>query len=412
MPIRSRRLRIKATAARMSRNICYSVTCFKASLHSAAESHVFADLFKGTGLRFSVQISTSRAMSKPDLAASAPRPLELARWLFTVAALVILMVVVGGITRLTESGLSITEWKPITGTIPPLTHGQWQAEFEAYQRIPQYTQVNGPAGMTLDDFKYIFFWEWFHRLIGRVIGLAFALPLAWFWIRKAIPTGYHLRLLGLLALGGLQGAVGWWMVKSGLTNDVKVSHLRLATHLSLALTTLALLVWTALDLRAHARGEKNARLTGLAAVVVLGLGVQLFYGALVAGLRAGYVAGSGWFEWAAWPLMQGRLVPDGIDMARGLGHAMVADPYLVHFIHRWWAWLVVALLVVLARKLRPLERRASIAIHAAFGTQILLGITTVWSGMAIWLAALHQLTGALLLASTVWGAHILGRQKA
>lgn len=363
-------------------------------------------------MRISEQTSTSAVMTKPDLAVPASRPLDLARWLLSVAALVILMVVVGGVTRLTESGLSITEWKPITGTIPPLTHAQWEAAFEAYQRIPQYTQVNGPAGMTLDDFKYIFFWEWFHRLIGRVIGLAFAVPLAWFWVKKAIPKGYHLRLIGLLALGGLQGAVGWWMVKSGLTNDVKVSHLRLATHLSLALTTLALLVWTALDLRAHARGEKNARLTGYAAIVVLVLGVQLFYGALVAGLRAGYVAGSGWFEWSAWPLMQGRFVPAGIDTARGLGHAMVADPFLVHFIHRWWAWLVVALLVILARKLRPFERRASVAIHAAFGTQILLGITTVWSGMAIWLAALHQLTGALLLASTVWGAHILGRQKA
>jgi len=362
-------------------------------------------------LRFCAAGSTSAVMTQPDSRVSAPRPLALARWLLFVAGLVILMVVVGGVTRLTESGLSITEWKPITGTIPPLTHAQWQSEFEAYQRIPQYTEVNGPAGMTLDDFKYIFFWEWFHRLLGRVIGLAFALPLAWFWVKRAIPQGYHWRLLGLLALGGLQGAVGWWMVKSGLTNDVKVSHLRLATHLSLALTTLALLVWTALDLRAHARGEPRSRLTGFAAIAVLGLGVQLFYGALVAGLRAGYVAGAGWFEWSAWPLMQGKLFPAGVDLARGALHAMVADPYLVHFIHRWWAWVVVALLVVLSRKLRPLERRASLAIHTAFGTQILLGIATIWSGMAIWLAALHQLTGALLLASTVWGAHILGRQR-
>ena len=343
--------------------------------------------------------------------ASNPRPLALARWLFAVAALVILMIVVGGITRLTESGLSITEWKPITGALPPLTEAQWQAEFEAYQRIPQYIEVTGPAGMTLDGFKYIYFWDWFHRLLGRVIGLAYALPLAWFWVRRAIPQGYHLRLIGLLALGGLQGAVGWWMVKSGLTNDVKVSHLRLATHLSLALTTLALLVWTALDLRAHARGEARARLTGLATLVLGGLAVQLFYGALVAGLRAGYVAGAGWFSWDAWPLMQGRLVPAGIAWVEGALRALVADPYLVHFIHRWWAWVVVALLVVLARQLRPLNRRASIAIHSAFGTQILLGIVTVWSGMAIWLAALHQLTGALLLAATVWGAHLLGRAR-
>lgn len=340
------------------------------------------------------------------------RPLALARWLLTVAALVTVMIVVGGITRLTESGLSITEWKPITGTLPPLNAAQWQAEFEAYQRIPQYTEVNGPAGMTLAGFKEIYFWEWFHRLLGRVIGLAFALPLAWFWLRRAIPRGYHVRLLALLALGGLQGFVGWWMVSSGLTQDVKVSHLRLATHLGLALTTLALLVWTALDLTALARGQARARLTGLGVLALGSLAVQLLYGALVAGLRAGPVAGGGWLNPDSWPLMQGQFVPAGIDWSRGTGPALLADPFLVHFIHRWWAWFVVVVLIVLARQLRPVERRASIAIHAAFGTQVLLGIATVWSGVAIWLAALHQLTGALLLAATVWGVHRLGRAHA
>jgi cytochrome c oxidase assembly protein subunit 15 len=201
------------------------------------------------------------------------------------------------------------------------------------------------------------------------------------------------------------------MVKSGLTQDVKVSHLRLAAHLSLALTTLALLVWTALDLRTLARGERRARLTGFGVVVLTGLAVQLFYGALVAGLRAGYVAGSGWFSWEAWPQMQGSLVPAGISGESGALHAAFHDPYLVHFIHRWWAWVVVGLLIWLARKVRGLDRRASIAIHAAFGTQILLGIATVWSGMAIWLAALHQLVGALVLASAIWGLHRLGRQS-
>ncbi|MFM5950408.1 MAG: COX15/CtaA family protein [Novosphingobium sp.] len=341
--------------------------------------------------------------------ASTARPLALARWLLFMAGLVVLMVVVGGVTRLTESGLSITEWKPITGALPPLSEAQWQAEFAAYQRIPQYTEVNGPAGMTLAGFKEIYFWEWFHRLLGRVIGLAFALPLAWFWLRRAIPQGYGWRLLGLFALGGMQGAVGWWMVKSGLTQDVKVSHLRLATHLSLALTTLALLVWTALDLRAHARGIVRARLGRTGALVLTGLALQLFYGALVAGLRAGYVAGSGWFSWDAWPLMQGRLVPTGIEPGSGLLHAALYDPYLVHLIHRWWAWVVVGLLIWLGRQVRGLDRRASVAIHTAFGTQILLGIATVWSGMAIWLAGLHQLVGALVLASTIWGVHRLGQ---
>ncbi|MEY4952687.1 MAG: hypothetical protein RL299_1111, partial [Pseudomonadota bacterium] len=337
------------------------------------------------------------------------RPLALSWWLWAVAALVVIMVLVGGITRLTESGLSITEWKPVTGALPPLNEADWQAEFEAYKQIPQYTEVNGPAGMTMDEYKYIYFWEWFHRLLGRVIGLAFALPLAWFWIKQAIPDGFKLRLLGLLALGGLQGAVGWWMVTSGLTQDVKVSHFRLTTHLMLALVTLAALAWTALDLRARARGEGKAGMTRWGALALAALALQLVYGALLAGLRAGPVAGGSWFNWQAWPLMQGQLVPAGIDWSQGITHALVSDPYLVHFTHRWWAWVVVAVLIVLARKLRQLDRRASIAIHSAFGIQILLGIATVWSGVALWLAALHQLTGALLVLATTWGAHRLGR---
>lgn len=336
----------------------------------------------------------------------------LVRWLLVVAALVVMMVVVGGITRLTESGLSITEWKPVTGAIPPLTQHQWQTEFEAYKQIPQYTQVNGPAGMTLHDYKFIYFWEWLHRLLGRVIGLAFAFPLAWFWYKRRIPPGYKPRLLLLLALGGAQGAVGWWMVTSGLSGDVKVSHFRLAAHLLVALLTLSALVWTALDLKILGQGQPAARLTRFSAAVLAMLALQLFLGAQVAGLRAGYVAGAGWFNFDAWPLMQGRFFPEGIDWASGAIHAALNDPYLVHFLHRWWAWVVVAALVVMGRKLRRVGRRdVSIAVHVAFGTQILLGIATVWSGVSLWLAASHQLVGALLLVSTVWAAHALGRHR-
>jgi heme a synthase len=345
-------------------------------------------------------VSAARPVNAP-----APRPLALARWLLLVAALVIAIVAVGGITRLTESGLSITEWKPVTGTLPPLNEAQWQAEFTAYQQIPQYTQVNGPAGMTLADYKFIYFWEWAHRLLARGIGLAFALPLAWFWLRGAIPTGYKPRLLALLALGGLQGVVGWWMVSSGLSADVKVSHFRLATHLLVALTTLGGLIWTTLDLRQLATGKPRSRLTGFAALALAMLVIQLFYGAMVAGLRAGQVAND-------WPLMQGSLVPLGIDWSLGAGHALLSDPYLTHFIHRWWAWALVGVLVVMGRKLRRSgQRKPSIAIHSAFGVQILLGIATVMSGVALWLAVLHQLTGALLVAATVWGAHALGKAR-
>lgn len=336
----------------------------------------------------------------------------LARWLLGVATLVVLIVAVGGITRLTESGVSITEWKPVTGTLPPLSDAAWQAEFDAYRQTPQYQLINGPAGMTLEAYKFIYFWEWFHRLIARVIGLAFALPLAWFWVKNMIPAGYKPRLLALLALGALQGTVGWWMVKSGIVNDVKVSHFRLATHLLIALLTLGGLVWTALDLRAHARGEDRARLTGFAAFALIALALQLFFGALVAGLRAGYVAGAGWFNWDVWPLMQGRFVPDGIVWAGGAVHALLNDPFLTHFVHRWWAWGVVAILIVLARRIRANHRSASVAIHCAFGTQVLLGIATVMSGMALWIAVLHQLCGALLVAATTLGAHALGRKHA
>jgi hypothetical protein len=193
-----------------------------------------------------------------------PAPLALSRWLLVVALMIIAIVVVGGITRLTESGVSITEWKPVSGALPPLTDAEWQAEFDKYRQTPQYVLVNGPAGMTLATYKFIFFWEWVHRLLARAIGMAFALPLAWFWLRGAIPAGYKPRLLALLALGALQGAVGWWMVKSGIVHDVKVSHFRLAAHLLVALTTLAGIIWTMLDLRSLVRGEPRARLTGFA----------------------------------------------------------------------------------------------------------------------------------------------------
>ena len=333
----------------------------------------------------------------------AARPLEFARWLFAVAALIAMIVVVGGITRLTESGLSIVEWKPVTGILPPLSHAQWSAEFNAYQRIPQYTQVNGPAGMTLAQYQSIYFWEWLHRLLGRVIGLAMALPFAWYAWRRAIPKGYAPRLFALLALIGLQGTFGWLMVRSGLSGRTLVAPHWLAIHLVTALTTMAGMIWTALDLRTLARRQPAARLTGFSALVLAMLAVQLVYGALMAGWRAGTLASD-------WPLMQGRMVPAGIDWTRGAG-ALIDDPFLIHFIHRWWAFAVVAVLVAMGRKLRLRGARlASIAIHTAFGVQIVLGIATVMSGMTQWLAVLHQLTGAALVGATIWGAHELGRR--
>jgi cytochrome c oxidase assembly protein subunit 15 len=335
---------------------------------------------------------------------SPARPLALSRWLFIVAGLVFFMVVVGGITRLTESGLSITEWKPITGAIPPLTHADWVRAFALYQQTPEYRQINGPAGMDLAGFKFIFLWEWVHRLLGRLIGLAFALPLAWFAVKRAIPKGYGTRLFALLLLGGSQGLLGWYMVMSGLTERTDVSHFRLSAHLLLALFLFAALIWTALDFRRLAlAGEPPARLRTPAAATILILFAQLLLGAWVAGLNAGQVASD-------WPLMQGKFLPDGIDWSRGAWFALTNDPFLIHFLHRWWAWVVVAALVIFARKIKPIDRRAATAIHAAFGTQILLGIATVMSGVAIGLAVLHQAVGALLVAAVTWGAHSYGRR--
>lgn len=346
---------------------------------------------------------TATALRRP--AAAAPRPVPIARWLLAVATLVFAMVVVGGITRLTESGLSITQWKPITGAIPPLTHSQWMDAFRLYQQIPEYQQLR--QGMTLSQFQFIFFWEWVHRLLGRLIGIAFALPLLWFAWRRVVPAGYGPRLLALLALGGLQGAIGWWMVESGLSVRTDVSHYRLAVHLLTALFIIGGLIWTALDLLVLARdpGARPAALRPFALVTLLVLLVQLMFGAFTAGLDAGYVSNT-------WPLMNDHLVPQGIELLGSLWATVSSDPYLVHFIHRWWAWAAAVLLIILARKAKRVGvRGASIAINASLGTQIALGIATVVSGIALPLAVLHQAVGALVVASAAWGAHVIGRGR-
>lgn len=347
----------------------------------------------------------AKAIPVHSVSHASAKPLALARWLLVVAALVLIMVAVGGITRLTESGLSITEWKPVSGALPPLSEADWQAEFDLYQQTGEYRNVTGPAGMDLAAFKFIYFWEWFHRLLGRIIGMAFALPLAWFWLRGAIPAGYKPRLLALLALGGLQGAFGWFMVRSGLGAEMTdVSHFWLSIHLLTAFFTLGGLVWTALDLRQlDAEGHGSpARFTRLTTFVAVILFIQMLLGAWVAGLNAGLASDT-------WPMMQGRLVPEA-DWSRGALWTFTHDPFWIHFLHRWWAWVAVAALVLMARRVRKHDRRASIAIHSAFGTQILLGIATVMTGVALWLAVAHQVVGALLVASFAWGAHVLGRR--
>src|SRR5580692_3529296 len=222
-------------------------------------------------------------------------------WLYAVAALVLAMVLVGGATRLTESGLSITEWQPVIGALPPLSDAQWQAEFEKYQAIPQYHALN--QGMSLDAFKSIYWWEWTHRLIGRVIGFIFLLPLLWFLWRGWIGPGLRGRLWFIFGLGALQGAVGWWMVASGLVHRVEVSQYRLATHLVLACAIYVAIIWTAQRLGARPTMPVPPRIRSSAMALLLLVLLQIYLGALVAGLRAGYV-------YNTWPLIDGSLIPD------------------------------------------------------------------------------------------------------
>jgi len=331
------------------------------------------------------------------------RPIAISNWLFFVAFLVFIMVIVGGITRLTESGLSITEWKLITGALPPLSEAAWIAEFEKYTQIPEYIEIKGPAGRILSDFKFIYFWEWIHRLLGRLIGFAFALPLVWFAFKRAIPNGFAVRLTALLVLGGMQGVIGWWMVSSGLTERTDVSHFRLATHLLTALLILGALVWTALDLRQVTSGQNSkSKLTAFGLMVFAVLFLQLLFGAYTAGLNAGHVS-------STWPLMNGSLVPIGIDWAGGVWTMLNNDPYIIHFIHRWWAWVTVGFLISLALRIRTQSRKASIAIHSAYSVQVLLGIVTVMTSVSIHFAVLHQAVGALVVISTAWGVQLLGR---
>ena len=337
---------------------------------------------------------------------SNPRPAALARWLWAVALLVIWVIAVGGITRLTESGLSITEWRPVSGVLPPLNEADWVAEFEKYKQIPEYKEIN--LGMSLAGFKAIFFWEWLHRILGRLVGMALVVPLVWYAWRRAIPAGYGPRLLALAALVGMQGAIGWWMVASGLEYRTDVSHFRLAAHLLTALFLLAGLVWTARDLRVLAQDSRAqpARLTGFGIGVIAVLFVQLLLGAWVAGLNAGYVA-------STWPSMNDHFVPEGIDWSGGVWMALTNDPFLIHFLHRWWSWVAALLLLLLARALSrrgaSTEARLLILVVAV---QMALGILTVVTGVSMWIAVSHQVVGGLLVAITAAALHRLGRRPA
>lgn len=326
------------------------------------------------------------------------RSRAVAIWLFAVAALVTAMVVVGGATRLTGSGLSITEWKPIKGVIPPLNMAEWQAEFARYQQIPQYRLLN--RGMSLGQFQSIYWWEWSHRLLGRTVGLVFFVPFVWFAVRREISRRLAWRLVVLFVLGGLQGFVGWWMVASGLADRVYVAPERLMTHLGLAFALLGALVWTALDAwagwaRQTLPSPWGSRALGLAGLIYL----QVLLGALVAGNHAGLVYND-------WPLFNGRLFP--ADYAgHGLWATLAHSQAAVQLHHRMLAYLVLVLALALglaawrSRYLAKDSKTLALVLMGAVILQALLGIATLMTAVPFALGMIHQLMAAIVFCLAV-----------
>lgn len=319
-------------------------------------------------------------------------------WLGTVCLLVVAMLVVGGITRLTGSGLSIVEWRPVTGAVPPLSDAAWRDAFEAYQTSPQYRLVN--AGMTLDAFKRIYAWEYAHRLLGRVLGLVFLVPWAYFAVKGALSRTFTAKLLFGFGLGGMQGALGWLMVASGLVDVPHVSHYRLAAHLALALVVLGYLFWIWLDLRGAGAGAPRRVRVVLAALAVL-LAVQIVYGAFTAGLHAGV-------GYNTFPKMHGAWVPVDAMALSPAWRNVVGNPALVQFIHRAIGALIACtalVLVVVARGACASVRRAIGLVVLATLVQFGLGVATLVLVVPLSLAALHQLGGCVLYLATLYANH-------
>jgi heme a synthase len=340
--------------------------------------------------------ASCRSMHSPTTH-SEIRPIRL--WLLAVALCVVATLVIGGATRLTESGLSIVEWKPVTGTVPPLSAAAWQAEFEKYQAIPQFRALN--SGMTLADFKTIYWWEWAHRLAARLAGAAFLLPFLWFLWRGRVAPPLRPRLWAIFALGALQGAVGWWMVASGLEHRVDVSQYRLALHLTLACVLYTAILWTALRLEPRRSSEAPVRLrAGALGLLVLVL-VQIYLGALVAGLDAGLI-------YNTWPLIDGRLVPAMTELFAGGAwwHDLFENRLTVQFDHRMMAYILLSMAFLHgfdAVRSRPaaMALRGAWALVAALLLQASLGILTLIYQAPLPLALLHQATAILVLTVAV-----------
>jgi len=341
----------------------------------------------------------------PAGATPASHDRTVAVWLLVCCALLFAIIVVGGVTRLTHSGLSIAEWRPVTGTLPPLSDPAWADTFQLYQSTPEYRYVN--AGMTLAEFKAIYWWEYFHRLLGRAIGLAFLVPLLWFVARRSVRPRLVPALLGIFALGGLQGAMGWYMVQSGLVDYPRVSQLRLTAHFGIALLILGAMLWTALTLLYPERARHGSHSPALRRHA-FGLWLLVFAmalsGALVAGTRAGLV-------YNTFPLMNGHLVPPELLAMRPWPLNVVSNLATVQFDHRVLAWLLIALVPLfwwrsrVAAGLSGDARVSSTILLGMLGVQIVLGISTLLMVVPIGLAAAHQAGAILLFAAAANAAH-------
>ncbi len=323
------------------------------------------------------------------------RPRLVAAWLFVCAALTFIIIVVGGVTRLTESGLSIVEWRPVTGVLPPLSDADWQAEFDKYKTSPQFQKVFSEIG--LEGFKRIFFWEYLHRLLARTIGIVFLLPFLFFLFRRQLSKPLAIKLFAIFLLGGMQGALGWYMVKSGLVDNPRVSHFRLTAHLGLALLIFSAELWLAMEIL---KGKTKAR-----PLALLVLGVVLLMalsGGFVAGLRAGHA-------YNTFPLMNGHVIPPETFMLEPWWRNFLWNVATVQLVHRTIFWVLLVLIPLLWWQLR--RTNAKVAVHHLLGMFLIqagLGITTLLHAVPVPVAAMHQAGAVLLLACALWTAQRSG----
>jgi len=354
-------------------------------------------------LRQGSRTMPAHAIRALDLMTASDRR-AVAVWLLLCAAMVFAIVVVGGVTRLTHSGLSIVEWQPLVGAIPPLSQADWETLFAKYRETPEFRLVNFDIG--LEGFKRIYWWEYAHRLLGRLIGAVFLLPFIWFLARGRLERTLAWKLVGVFALGALQGALGWYMVQSGLVDDPRVSHLRLTAHLGVALAIFAAQLWIALDLLSREdRGPADPALAHAAGGLTAAVFVMALSGGMVAGLRAG-------LAYNTFPLMNGRLVPPEILQLEPWWRNFLYNMATVQFVHRAIAFLLLVLVVLfwwraLAAPLGPRQRLACHLLVATLLLQVALGIATLLLVVPVALAAAHQAGAVLLLAASLWAAHEL-----